>query len=303
VSNKYNKIVIICGPTASGKTTLGVVLAQKWGAEIISADSGQLYRGLDIGTAKPTLEEQAQVSFHLIDILNPDQIFSAADFKNLAGRAIQDIQSRKKLPLIVGGTGLYLKALEGGLFEGPSRDPRIREELEKKIEKNGAASLHEELRQVDPEAAQGISPQNRQRLIRALEVYYLTGEPISSLWKRHRFQDRPYSLTLIKVGLSLPRDEMYLRVEKRVDHMFDLGLAKEAMGLLEKWGPEIPAFKLIGYRELLRYFQHQLSLEEAVILIKKNTRHYVKRQLTWFKKDKEIHWIRNQGELESYLTK
>ncbi len=293
-------MLVICGPTAVGKTAYALEMAEKNGAEIISADSGQIYRGMDIGTAKPTLEEQA-LTFHLIDIINPNEIFSAADFRERALKAITEIQARGKQPLIVGGTGLYIKVLEEGLFEGPSRDPVLRQALEKEIQEKGTETLHAELQKIDPEAAKSIPAANRQRLIRALEVYRLTGKPISEFWGEHRRGRSPClpekghpqggAPTFRKIGLTLPKEELHQRIEKRIDTMVQQGLADEVSGLLKKWGRDSPGLKLIGYKEMVSYLEGEQSLEKAISLIKQNTRQYAKRQMTWFRRDKGIKWI------------
>lgn len=274
------KILILCGPTATGKTAAAIELAEKWGLEIISADSGQVYRGMDIGTAKPTAEEQGKVRFHLIDILDPIETFSAADFRERALEAIRDIESRGKRAMVVGGTGLYLKALEEGLFEGPSRDPAIRAELERRIGLEGVESLHRELQAIDPEAAKTIPPHNRQRIIRALEVYRITGQPISKFWAEHQAQAAP--TRFVKIGLNLSREEIYRRIDERVDRMFAAGLVDEVRTLVEKWGRDAPGLRIIGYKE---------TVAGTISLIKQKTRQYAKRQQTWFKKDRLIRWV------------
>ena len=287
--SSLDPISIICGPTAVGKTAYALEIAQKTGAEIISADSGQIYRGMDIGTAKPTPQEQKQVCFHLINILNPDEIFSAADFRERALHAIQDIQGRGKEALIVGGTGLYIKVLEEGIFEGPSRDLELRAQLELEIAKKGLPALYRELQKADPEAAKTIPPENRQRIIRAVEVYRLTGKPISLFWQEH--QKAPSSFWCKKIGLTLPKEELNLRIEKRIDVMMEAGLVAEVRELLERWGPQAPGLKLIGYKEIVAYLERKISLKEAVSLIKQHSRQYAKRQKTWFQRDPHVEWI------------
>ncbi len=285
-------LIILCGPTAVGKTAAAIELALKIGAEIISADSGQIYRGMDIGTAKPTLKERRGVPIHLIDILDPDQSFSAAEFRRLALQAIEEIQSRGKKIVIVGGTGLYLRALEMGLFEGPPRDPKIREGLENEIRENGVEALHRELQKVDPEAATLIPSKNRQRLIRALEVYRLTGKPISMHWKEHRLStggERLFSFK--KMGLRLPKEELHQRIDTRVKLMLQQGWVEEVRPLLEKWGDDAPGLQLIGYKETVSFLRGKITLEKAVEQIKLNTRRYAKRQMTWFRRDHEIQWL------------
>lgn len=285
---------------------MGVEIALQIGAEIVSADSGQVYRGLDIGTAKPSREERSRVPFHLIDILDPDQQFSAADFHSRALEAIGDIQGRGKRALVVGGTGLYLRALEKGLFEGPSRDDTIRAELEERIHRESVESLHRELEKVDPAAASSIPSKNRQRIIRALEVYRLTGRPISEFWKEHQkvppLQKGGWG-DFRKFGLDLPRDELNRRIEERVEGMIEEGLLAETRVLWERWGRAAPGLKLIGYREIVAYLEGKFGLEEAVALIIKNTRQYAKRQRTWFRKDKEIRWVSDMTKIMGDLTK
>jgi len=280
-------------------------MARRIDAEIISADSGQVYRGLDIGTAKPTREEQNQIRFHLIDVVNPDQKFSAAEFRTRALAAMADIQRRGRRILIVGGTGLYLRALEEGLFEGPSANVKLREELERRIVAEGVEALHRELQHIDPAAAEAISPKNRQRLMRALEVYRLTGRPISEFWKEHQRQKNKDTAIspFIKVGLDAPKEVLNPRIEARIEEMVEEGLLAEVRGLMERWGSEAPALKLIGYKEIAAYLQKKASLEAAIALVIQNTRQYAKRQRTWFKKDREIQWFNDANEMTQCLTK
>lgn len=291
-------ITIILGPTAVGKTAYAVDRALRENAEIISADSGQIYRGLDRGTAKPSLEERRGVPFHLIDILDPSDRFSAADFRRLALSKIGEIHSRGRRVFVVGGTGLYLKVLENGIFEGPSSDPEIRQRLEERIRKEGVGVLLRELEKIDPAAAQKMDKRNRQRIVRALEVFELTGRPISEFWT-----SPPIPLSLIrrggeggevvfkKIGLTLPRNELNLRIDARVDRMISQGWIEETEALLKKWGPDAPGLKIIGYKELVASLKGRVSREEAINLIKTHTRHYAKRQLTWFKRDHKIRWM------------
>lgn len=300
-----SKIITLCGPTASGKTACAIELAHKLDAEIISMDSGQIYRGMDIGTAKPTLEEQSQARFHLIDILNPDDIFSAADFERLATQAIHEIHSRGKKVILCGGTGLYLKALEEGIFEGPSKDEAIRRSLEQEIAQEGLAALrrlHEELRSVDPEAAESIPFQNKQRLIRALEVYRLTGKPISQFWKEQKEQEKiskkEKPFVFEKYALDIPKEELFLRIDQRVDQMMELGLMKESENLLNRWGRKSPGLKIIGYKESIGGLIESIPTDEVAELIKRNTKKYAKRQMTWFRADQAIYWMKNISEIK-----
>ena len=211
---------------------------------------------------------------------------------------------RGKKAMIVGGTGLYLRALEEGLFEGPSRDPKIREELEKRVEWEGIEALHRELEKVDPEAAKTIPPKNRQRLIRALEVYRLTGKPISEFWDEHRRRGAMNRApTFLKFGLNLPKDELHRRIDERADRMIQSGLVEEVRFLVKQWGTSAPGLKIIGYKEVVAHLEGKIPLREAVDLIKRNTRQYAKRQRTWFRKDEEIRWFSGSNELIQDLTK
>jgi tRNA dimethylallyltransferase len=297
-------VIVLCGPTASGKTAAAIEIAQKIDAEIISADSGQVYRGMDIGTAKPTPAERRKIPFHLIDILDPDEQFSAADFRTRALEAIREIRKRGRRVIVAGGTGLYLKALEAGLFEGPSRDPKIREELEERVEREGVEALYRELKKVDPEAAKTIPPRNRQRLIRALEVYRLTGRPISEFWNEHRRRGAiNRAPAFLKYGLIPSKDELHHRIDRRVDRMVEEGLVEEVRFLVERWGRGAPGLRIIGYKEVVAHLEDRIPLQEAVQLIKRNTRRYAKRQRTWFKKDEEIQWFSDPKGLIQHLTK
>ncbi|MBI4373944.1 MAG: tRNA (adenosine(37)-N6)-dimethylallyltransferase MiaA [Deltaproteobacteria bacterium] len=289
-----NSITILCGPTAVGKTAYAIDLAQKENAEIISADSGQIYRGLDIGTAKPTEQERCGVPFHLIDLLDPSERFSAADFRKSALQKIAEIQQRGKKVFVVGGTGLYLKVLEQGIFEGPSADPEIRKKLEERIALEGVESLLSELEKIDPVAARKMDKRNRQRIIRALEVYKITGRPISEFWGRGCPTSQTCQTRLTefkKLGLTLPRDALNRRIDKRVDEMIQKGWIEETEVLLKKWGIDAPGLKLIGYKELAASLGGKIKRDQAIELIKIRTRQYAKRQRTWFKKDKEIRWV------------
>ena len=291
-----------------GKTAAAVEIARAIDAEIVSADSGQVYRGMDIGTAKPIPEERRDVRFHLIDIIDPTEQFSAADFRVRALDAIREIQSKGKRVLVVGGTGLYLRALEQGLFEGPSRDPLFRAGLEKRIAIEGLESLHEELKKVDLETARAIPPQNRQRIIRALEVYHLTGRPISAHWQEHKKIPPHPPLQkggrgdFLKFGLDLPRDELNRRIDERVDRMIDQGFVAEVRSLTARWGATAPGLRIIGYKEMVAHLEGRVSLDETVRLIKIHTHQYAKRQLTWFRKDNEIRWVNDVRDIRQRIS-
>lgn len=290
INLKKIPLVIILGPTAVGKSELALEFAQKFSFEIINADSMQLYRGMDIGSAKPSLKERSLVTHHLIDIKDPDEEFSAAQFKNEARNIIFSLTQEGKWALVVGGTGFYLKALTKGLFPAPSADLQLRRKLREKGETKGKWYLYQELEKVDPEAASKIHPNDDFRIIRALEVFYLTGKPISQQQKKHQFKHSPF--IVLKIGLMRDRKEIYHRIEQRVDKMIKSGLVEEVKQLSKRGYPlTIKPFQSLGYKQILNYLQGDLSLDEAVSLIKRNTKRYAKRQLTWFRKDPEIKWF------------
>jgi len=283
-------LIVILGPTAVGKSALAIELAQNFALEIINADSMQVYRGMDIGSAKPSLKERTLVPHHLIDIKEPGEEFSAAQFKDAAKNIIFSLAQENKQALVVGGTGFYIKALTKGLFPAPSADLKLREKLKEKERTQEKWYLYKELKEVDPEAASKIHPNDTFRIIRALEVFYLTGKPISLQHETHQFKQADYNL--LKIGLMRDRKELYLRIEERVDKMLKSGFLNEVKDLLEGGcSSTAKPFQSLGYKQILNHLQGDLSLEEAVGLIKKNTKRYAKRQLTWFRKDTEIKWF------------
>lgn len=284
------KIVVIIGPTASGKSAVGMELAGHSKAEIINADSMQVYRYMDIGTAKPSLKERKQVRHHLIDILYPDEEFSAALFREEARQAIGAVEERGKRAMVVGGTGLYIKALTSGLIRGGEVDPVIRKKLQAEAQAGGREQLYQRLREVDPPTAEQLHPHDTYRIIRALEVYERTGRPISALRKKHLFQEGPYDV--LKIGLGMEREALYRRIDQRVDEMIHKGLVEEVGRLLELgYAPWLKAMQSLGYKEIINLLQGEYDMAEAVRLIKRDTRRYARRQITWFKTDPEIHWV------------
>lgn len=294
------KVIVVLGPTATGKSQLGVELAREFGGEIVSADSLQVYRLMDIGTAKPPLSLRREIPHHMMDILWPDEPFSAGDFRRLGRAKIQEILQKGKVPIVVGGTGLYIRALTEGLLEGLEGRKDLRERLQEEAKRVGSRLLWERLKEVDPEGAEEIHPNDLYRIIRALEIYTLSGRPPSSLRKEHAFRDRPYRL--LKIGLLKPREELYRRIDERVDGMIKGGLVEEVLRLLERYGPDLPSMKAIGYREVAAYLRGEMSLEEAIRLMKRNTRHLAKRQLTWFRRDPEVHWFSYPEEREEIFS-
>jgi len=265
-------------------------LAKSLGGEIISADSMQVYRKMDIGTDKPPLEVRREIRHHGIDLVDPDQPFDAAQYREAALRAVQAVTGSDKPAFVVGGTGLYLRALVHGLFRCPPIPEEVRADLRDKVRAAGPGSLYEELRLVDPVAAARIHPHDALRIIRALEVYKTLGRPISELWKDHGFSDRPFRA--LKLGIALERKELFRRIEARVDRMIERGLVEEVRGLLDQgYGRELRPMQSIGYRQIAAYLDKELPLERALELIKRDSRRYAKRQLTWFKHDPEVFWI------------
>jgi tRNA dimethylallyltransferase len=280
-------LLVICGPTASGKTGLALELAAALPVEIISADSRQIYRGMDIGTAKATPEERAFVPHHLIDVVAPDQPFSAADFLRLGRAAISEIHQRDKLAVVVGGTGLYIDALTRGLIAAPGEDPLLREELLALEVQQGEGTLHRRLQGIDPEAAARLKPRDQPRIIRALEVFALTGETLTALQGRHAFADGPYEV--ITLGLEVERSILYRRIDERAAMMFASGLLEEAQSLLNQgFSRELKALRTIGYREAIACLGGESSLQVAIEQTQQESRRYAKRQMTWFRKNNSI---------------
>jgi tRNA dimethylallyltransferase len=282
-------VIVICGPTAVGKTAAGIELARAVGGEIISADSMQVYRRMDIGTAKPTAEEQAAVRHHLIDIVEPDEPFDAATYAVLGRRAVAELSRRGKTPVVVGGTGLYIKALLSGLFRSDARDPAVRNRLRAEAQARGSAALHARLEQCDPQTAARLHPNDAIRILRALEVFEVTGRPISELQQEHRFADMPFRA--LKIGLSTERAALYRRIDQRVEDMITAGLENEVRMLLsEGYGPELKPMQSIGYSHLAAFIAGSVSREECLRTLQRDTRRFAKRQLTWFRSDPDIVW-------------
>lgn len=282
-------LLVVAGPTAVGKTQVAVELCQKFQAEVISADSVQVYRGLDVGSAKPDPEEIKLAPHHLIDVAEPTEDFDAARFVNLADKAITDIQARGKKTLVAGGTGLYIKALLHGLAQAPPVDIKLRQELLREWEEKGGQALHARLTKLDPLAAHRIHPADRQRVVRALEVSLQTGRPFSEWQAEHAFKEKRYDYLFL--GLDRPRDELYRRIEMRCNVMWQKGLIKEVQKLIDQGvPPDARSLQSLGYRHALMWLQGRLSQEEALALMVKDTKAYAKRQLTWFRKINGINW-------------
>jgi tRNA dimethylallyltransferase len=268
---------------------LGLEWAEELRGEIISADSMQVYRYMDIGTAKPTLDDQKRVRHHLIDLVTPDQPFHAALYRTLGRKMIDQLFQNKTPIWVVGGTGLYIKTLTQGLFSSPKIDSHVRESLKQEAKEKGADALYERLKKVDPKTAFHLHPNDLFRIIRALEIFDSTGVPISFYREQHRFGEKPY-LTL-KVGLEMNREMLYHRIEERVDEMLEKGFLQEVERLMEMgYGPALKPMQSLGYKQMVQFLLEEIGWGEAVGQIKRDTRHYAKRQLTWFKADPEVHW-------------
>ncbi|RPI75405.1 MAG: tRNA (adenosine(37)-N6)-dimethylallyltransferase MiaA [Desulfobacteraceae bacterium] len=281
------KVIVLCGPTASGKSSLGIELAVRFSTEIVNADSMQVYRGLDIGTAKPAQEERRLVPHHLLDLVDPDEPFNAAIFRQTALPVIAEINSRAKVPLLVGGTGLYIKTLLGGLMACPPLNLELRNSLQQDCREHGSAALHERLQTLDPRAAENIHPRDSVRIIRALEIIQLTGVPFSTQTQAHHFQESPFHY--LKIYLDLDRAQLYQRINQRCLDMITKGLLQETQGLLEKgYSPALKSLKSIGYRHMIQYLQNRSSWDQAILDFQADTRRYAKRQITWFRADPEV---------------
>ena len=281
-------LIAIVGPTASGKSALGLRLAREHRGEIVSCDSLQAYRGLDIGSAKPTPAERAEVPHHLIDVVDPAEGFTAAEYARRARQALSEVRARGRLPLVVGGSGLYLRALVSGLFEGPSRDEALRRRLERMADRFGDARLHRLLRRVDPDAAARIEVRDRMRVVRALEVFRATGRSLS---QHHRAGTEPLAGFDVRLlGLSPPRDVLRRAVETRTDEMLAAGLVEEARALLARHPPDLPPLRAIGYRQAVAVVRGEMEVDAARRDMVKETMRYAKRQMTWFRHQAQVRW-------------
>ena len=290
-----NRLLVLSGPTASGKTDAAMALARRLPLEIVSADSMQVYRGMDIGTAKPTPGERREVPHHLIDIADPEEPYSAGRFVDDAVEAIRGIRSRGRFPILVGGTGLYLRALTRGLDPLPS-DPRIRENLRGRWETEGGEAMYDRLRRADPETAAKVRPADRLRVLRALEILEITGEPASS--RRKAWTGGPGTCRVLWFALRLEREELYRRIDERVDGMVRQGMVAEVRTLLSRgYGPEVRSMGSLGYRHVLRHLLGEISLEQAIAEWKRDTRRYAKRQMTWLCAERDVRWVEGDSAL------
>lgn len=283
-------IVLLAGATGVGKTASSLELATILGTEIVNADSMQIYRHMDIGTAKPISEERKLIRHHLLDIVDPDEPFDAARYLELARPVLDSLHGRGKVPLIVGGTGLYMKVLTQGICAGAPGDPQVREQLLREEKERGLAELHCELLRVDPVLGRRLHPNDRQRIVRALEVYRFTGRALSDWQARHKFRETLYRS--VKIFIYRDRDELYERINRRVHLMMEQGFLDEVSRLLAMgYGPQLKPMQSLGYRQLVQHLLGAYSLDKAIYEIQKETRHYAKRQMTWFRGDPEFQWL------------
>ncbi len=281
--------ILLVGPTGVGKTYLSTLIAGRLDVEIVSADSRQIYKYMDIGTAKPPAEVLDAVRHHFIDMLKPDQPYNSGQFGEEAREVVAQILDREKIPLIVGGSGLYIRSLLEGFWGEDVRDEHIRTSLQHRLETEGAAALHQDLEKIDPEAAKKIHRNNSQRILRALEVYLVSGHSITQLQKK---KSNPLPFNVIKFGLTMDRKKLYRYIDERVDRMFRDGLLAEAAKLLEMgYTRYMNALNTVGYKEVFQFLEGEIGFEECADLVKRNSRRYAKRQFTWFRADKEISWL------------
>lgn len=292
------KVIVIAGPTCSGKTLLAILLAERLNSEIISADSRQIYKYLDVGTAKPGNEQLEKIKHHFISILEPGEIYNVSRFENDALNIIQSLFSKEKIPIVTGGSGLYIKALVDGIFDVAAADDELRSEYLEKRKLYGNDFLYEELKKTDPESASKMLPQNWKRVIRALEVFHTTGKTIGV---HHQEQKRELNINFVQYGLRWDREVLYKNIEHRVDEMIANGLVEETKSLIEKYDRNINSLNTVGYKEIISFLNNEISLHRAVELIKRNTRRFAKRQLTWFRADERIIWfdVASQKDLEN----
>ncbi len=292
-SLKLPLLVAILGPTASGKTPLSLFLAEQLQGEIISCDSVAVYRELEIGAAKPSHEERQRVRHHLIDVVSPVELFTAGDYSRLARRSLDEIRSRERLPIVVGGTGLYLRALFEGLFAGPPRSEELRQRLRERAAERGPEYLHRMLQKLDPAASQAIHANDVAKTIRALEICLNSRQPMTELWQQGR--DPLQGFRILRLGLSPDREALYQRINRRAQHMFQNGLVEETRNLVDRYGGSAGVLNSLGYRQAAQYLRGDLTLEQAITLAQQGHRNYAKRQMTWFRREPGVHWISGFG--------
>jgi tRNA dimethylallyltransferase len=291
--------IAILGPTASGKSAVGLALAERLHGEILVCDALQVYVHMDIGTAKPSEDERNRVPHHLLDVRNPCDDFSAGDYLRLGREALHGIRSRGHIPILVGGTGLYMRALTEGLFEGPGRSEELRGRMRRIVAKRGPECIHHALARIDPETAARLAPADAERSIRAYEIYLLTRRTMS--WWQRRPRERLTGYRWLKLGISWPRPQLYARINERVEEMFRRGFVAEVQSLIARYPRECHAFKAIGYRQIAAHLEGQGSLEQTIEDMQRESRRYAKRQMTWFRADPEIVWLESSLGLENLI--
>jgi tRNA dimethylallyltransferase len=286
-------LVVILGPTASGKTALSLHVAEQMQGEIISCDSVAVYRELEIGTAKPSKEERRRVAHHLIDIAGPEELVTAGDYSRQARQAIADVAARGHLPIVVGGSGLYLRALLEGLFHAPQRSEELRNRLRERATERGSDYLHTLLRRIDPAAAQTIHANDVPKVVRALEVSLSAQSPMTDLWQQGR--DALQGFRILRIGLNPRREALYQRINQRAEEMFSAGLLEETRMLVDRYGSAAWPLNSLGYKQAMQHLNGELPLEQAIVAAQQGHRNYAKRQMTWFRREPEVHWITEFG--------
>lgn len=283
-------VIVLVGPTAIGKSRVAIELAKALGTDVLTADSTQVYRGMDIGTDKPSPEERREVAHRLIDVVNPDEPFNAGEYRRLALMEIERLYREQRVPLVVGGTGLYVRALLRGLWPGPSVDWNLRRQLEGEAQERGLAAMYQELADIDPTTARRVHPNDSVKVLRALEIYRQTGAPVSQAHERHGFREQPFTALLL--GLTMDRDALYRRIEERVHVEIEKGLVEETRRLLSQgYARSLTSMKSLGYRQMAGFLEGEYDFEEAVRRLKRDTRHFAKRQMTWFRKEPQVEWM------------
>ncbi|HKW87387.1 MAG TPA: tRNA (adenosine(37)-N6)-dimethylallyltransferase MiaA [Candidatus Acidoferrales bacterium] len=299
--NALPRLIVILGPTASGKSALALHLAERFGGEVLACDSTQVYRHFDIGTGKVPREQQSGIPHHLVDLVEPHEVFTAGEYRRRATAVLADVSSRSKLPIMTAGTGLYLRGLLEGLAEAPERSEELRARLRQHLNRHGPEYLHRLLHKLDPEAAAKIAPRDAQKAIRAIEICVLSGERVTKLFRKGKVGLAGFAVT--KIGLSPPRDALYARIDARVQQMLGAGWLAEVKRLIETGVPaSAKPFSFIGYSHLRRHLEGSLELDAAIREIQQTTRRYAKRQLTWFRKESEVHWLQWFGDDPASLT-
>ncbi|MFQ5752489.1 MAG: tRNA (adenosine(37)-N6)-dimethylallyltransferase MiaA [bacterium] len=299
------RVLLLVGPTGVGKTLVALEIAKQFATEIISADSRQVYKFMDIGTAKPSHEQMAAVPHHFIDIKYPDEYYSAGQFGQDARKCVKEIFKRGKQPIVVGGSGLYIRALVDGLFEPKVADDTVKNKLKKEVQERGISELHKRLKSIDPVTADKLNTTDTQRILRALEVYQVSGQPFSAFLAK---QPEPADFEPCFIGFTMDRKKLYAKIEARIDAMLKRGFLDEVLDLQNKgYGSHLNSLQTVGYKEAFLYLEKTINYSEMVRLFKQKTRNYAKRQLTWFKKDKRIHWVNlssfpNQNDLADYIV-